>query len=210
MSTLPPDPSLAGTPTTTPPSPNGQSMTGSGLSTDPPGPTLSGTPLDPESSALPPFTIPTGQNESGGSLPGETGGIDAGPPAVETEAEPTPAGGASQAAAEDAGLGRVPYYPMMPPMGPGAGRQGADVRPGDADGAGGQAIRWRGRDSSRAGLVPALQGRGGARDDDLDDEPMAFPAGDEVLDEELWQVSEAASPVTPPDSAPRRGRSRGF
>lgn len=121
------------------------------------------------------------------------------PAAAETAAE--------NAAATESAAGAGGFYPpMMPPMYPGGYGQGG-VQPGEADGAGGPAIRWRGRDSTRAGLVPELQGRGG-RDDEPDDDPIRHSLDDHVLDEELWQVSTFASPVAPPDV--RRPRSRGF
>jgi hypothetical protein len=55
--------------------------------------------------------------------------------------------------------------------------------------------------------VPELQGRGGT-DEESGEEPHS--RGGDVLDEELWQVSAFASPVTPPGLDPRRGRSRGY
>lgn len=98
---------------------------------------------------------------------------------------------------------------MMPPMMPGGGGVGANgVKPGEAEFAGGPTRRVSGRDSWRAGLRSQLLGRTGEYDDEPPPPAMTAPAGGEVLDDELWQVADAA-PVSPPEPQQRRGRSWG-
>jgi hypothetical protein len=151
-------------------------------------------------------------------------GADPLPPARSTPLGAAPGIGASEGAPA-LSRGAVPpgpgtstgsgfYPPMMPPMYPSSGGGGGGVRPGEADHAGGPALRAGGRDSWRAGLRPQLRGRaGGSRDDDEARELMSGtshpPRGGEVLDEELWQVPDAAPPM-PSEPRPERRRSRGF
>ena len=207
-STLPPptDPTLAGSPAAT--LPNTSSLPGSNLSGTIPASTSpgSGSTLTPLN--LTPFTplpLPSTPNTQ---LPKETLGSTP-VPGLDTETDGPTVANATQAgaaeASESASGGTGFYPPMMPPMAPGGARGG--VEPGEADGLGGPSIRWQGQESTRAGLVPGLQGRGG-QDGDSDDDPARYPSGGQVLDEELWQVSSAHSPVVPP--YPGRGRSRGF
>jgi hypothetical protein len=134
---------------------------------------------------------------------GATGiGAPEGPPVLSRGAMP---------AEPSTGTGSGFYPPMTPPMYPPSGGGGSGVRPGEADPAGGPALRAGGRDSWRAGLRPQLQGRAGAGDDDQQrDFPPGYPVSrGEVLDEELWQVPDAAPPA-PPEPRSQRGRSRGF
>lgn len=207
----PTDPSLAGMPTATlptntpppaladftPPSSLGSSQGSSTPTTFTPVSTpFTGGPQARRDAAGPQGTNPRGSTVDGARFAAPSGGGE-GP-------QPVPrnmvAGGGSSAD------GRSFFPPMMPPMMPGGGGMGAGgVKPGEADFAGGPPRQVSGRDSLRAGLRSQLLGRTGDHDDEPS-YPAATPAGGEVLDEELWQVPDAA-PVSPPDAQPKRGRS---
>lgn len=203
--TLPPptDPTLAGSPAatlpnnTSVPSPSLSGFSGTGLGSTSGGSGLGSSNL----SSFAPIPLPTLSTskpvtETPLSLDGSAG-LDGAAAAQTGEA----------AAAESATGAAGVYPPMMPPMMGGAGGQGG-VQPGEANGTGGPPIRWRGRDSTRAGLVPELTGRGSP--DEEPDDPTRYSQAGQVLDEELWQVSSSSSPVVPPVADSRRGRGRGF
>ena len=195
-STTTPDPSLAGSSVATLPPPT-TSFTPS------PNPMPMPSPVPPVSSSSGPLTFPPMTF----AAPPKVASGGGGGSIADTEPGPTPLAAEESVATGATTSGSSGFYPpMMPPMSPGGARSG-DVQAGEAAGAGGPAIRWQGRDSTRAGLVPELQGRGGS-DDEPAEERRA--RGGEVLDEELWQVTAFASPVTPPGLDPRRGRSRGY
>ena len=205
------DPALAGTPSatlspTTPPTPLSSNV--SSIPAGIPGPT--GSPI--AGPAISPFPLtPTGVSPGGpparrdGAGPPSPGsstvdGRQSGP--VTGESPVGARGGATTGSTVGPGF----YPPMVPPMGGMAGRNG--IKPGEADFAGGSVRQAGGRDSWRAGLRPQLLGRAGEPDDEPYQPPPVRPvSGDDVLDEELWQVPGAA-PATPPEP-PRRGRSWG-
>jgi len=210
---LPPtDPSLAGMPTATLPTntpppaladftPPSSLGAGPGSSTPTSftpvsTPFTGGGPQARRDAADPHGTNPRGSTVDGTRFATPSGG-GAGPQPVPRN---TVAGGGSSSG----GPGFFP--PMMPPMMPGGGGMGVGgIKPGEADFAGGPPRQVSGRDSLRAGLRSQLLGRTGDHDDEPS-YPAASPAGGEVLDEELWQVPDAA-PVSPPDTQPKRGRS---
>ncbi|HEY2700283.1 MAG TPA: hypothetical protein VGJ45_32820 [Pseudonocardiaceae bacterium] len=192
-----PDPTLAGSATPTLPPSTTPNLT----SIPTPAPITTSSSSHPLSFApLPSFSPPP--KVASAPIPVSETGAPIADTAPAVAAEESMATGAATTSSTGSGL----YPPMMPPMSPGGAGSGG-VQPGEADGAGGPAIRWQGRDSTRAGLVPELQGRGGT-DEESGEEPHS--RGGDVLDEELWQVSAFASPVTPPGLDPRRGRSRGY
>lgn len=204
------DPALAGTPSAT--------LSPTALSPMTPSPTAS---LAPLSSNVPsgagptisPFPLtPTGVSPSpGGPLARRDGAGSPGPGSSTVDSQrgvsvsgESPVGARGGTTGSTIGPGFYP--PMVPPMGGMAGRNG--IRPGEADFAGGSVRQAGGRDSWRAGLRPQLLGRAGEPDDEpYQHQPVRPVSGDEVLDEELWQVPDAA-PATPPEP-PRRGRSWG-
>jgi hypothetical protein len=206
------DPALAGTPSATlsptalspaTPSPSTLSPLSSNVSSGA-GPTTSPFPLTPTGVSPSPGG-PLARRDGVGSPGPGASTVDSQRGASVTGESPVRARG-GPAGSTGSTIGPGFYPPMVPPMGGMAGRNG--IRPGEADFAGGSVRQAGGRDSWRAGLRPQLLGRAG----EPDDEPYQLPpvrtvSGDEVLDEELWQVPDAA-PATPPEP-PRRGRSWG-
>jgi hypothetical protein len=193
IATLPTsDPALAGTPSATlsptaPPTPLSSNVPSSHLGVPGPSPSGGGNPLGPTTFPLTQTGGPPAYRGSGAGQPSPGSTVDG--PRVAPGAGEAPRGGPT-------GAGFYPP-PMVPPMGGMAGRGG--IKPGEADFAGGAVRRAGGRDSWRAGLRPQLLGRAGEYDDDQYQAPSACPvSGGEVLDEELWQVPDAA-PATPPE-----------
>jgi hypothetical protein len=215
---LPPtDPALAGTPSATlsPPVPSsslpGSTLGNPGSTTGLPGPVGTG----PVSSV--PFTpvgstplSPTGtpRTQPGSTVDGvRTGGVPGGPggsggSGAPAGPSPLPRGGPGTSTG---GPGFFP--PIVPPMFPGGGRGGAgEIRPGEAEFGGGPVRQAGKRESWRAGLRPQLLGRTSDPDDEpRHSEPILPVDTADVLDEELWQVPDAA-PASPPEPPSRRGR----
>lgn len=213
---LPPtDPSLAGVPTatvppaTTTPPPRLPDFTppsslGAGPASSPP---TSFAPVStPFTSSPPPRSTgaePPGANPRSSTVEGVRG-VAPGGGGAGGEPQPVPRNTVAGGGSGSSGPGFFP--PMMPPMMPPGGGMGpGGIKPGEADFAGGPPRQVSGRDSWRAGLRSQLLGRTGASDDEPS-HPVRPPAGEEVLDEELWRVPDAA-PVSPPEPQPRRGRS---
>lgn len=190
----------------------GPGPTGSALPLTLPGPTATptatpfpgGLPVRRDGAAPPPPGTPRNSTVDGPRFGAFPGG------AVVGETPAPRAGPAGSDSGSESG-GRNGFYPpVMPPMLPPGGTAGGGIRPGEAEFPGGLVRQVGGPDTWRAGLRSQLLGRtGDHRDDEPDHLPPARPpAGDEVLDDELWQVP-AAAPVAPQDPPPRRGRSWG-
>jgi hypothetical protein len=218
ISTLPAsDPALAGTPSAT---------------LSPTTPLTQTTPLSSNVPNIPAgMPAPTGNSGAGPTIspfPLTPNGVSPGGPLARRDGTGQPSAGSSTvdgqrgmsvteespvrsrggAAGPTTGGGFYPGVvpPMVPPMGGMGGRNG--IKPGEADFASGSVRQAGGRDSWRAGLRPQLLGRSGEPDDEPYQLPPVQPgSGGEVLDEELWQVPDAA-PAAPPEP-PRRGRSWG-
>jgi hypothetical protein len=209
-------PATTSTPATTPttPLPGSIPSTPTGVSgfTGNPGasPVLSPFPLtstrsSPSLSPAGPLTRRDGVGSSGPGASGSDADGPRGAPVIEES--PVRTRGGTAGANTGAGPGIYPPVvpPMVPPMGGAPG--GSGIRPGEAEFAGGPNRQAGGRDSWRAGLRPQLLGRAAEHDEPGHFPPVRPLPDGEVLDEELWQVSDAAPAAAP--EPPRRSRKWG-